>query len=428
MPVGRTHARCRRVCGRIVVLCWAAVTTSHALAGAGAWIAPAAHGLRMALVSPTLGYGKDVVMAELQANALPEIPGYTLREVGIESAMDGSVEPSVIGYPEYITPGAPDARSLPLLVGIHSWSTTRFSSAQQQAAVAADEGWLSVFPEFRGPNLPGNPRVTQAGASLLAQHDIIDAVEYMKAHFPVDERRIYIQGGSGGGHMSLQMLCKYPDLWAACASWVPITSMQEWWEEQNGYAPFVEAVCGGKPGDSPEVDWEYLRRSPRTFITNALNTPTRVAHGQMDGTICYEQSWRTYTLLRPYPGHKVRFTSDSTGHYADYVEGARWLSGFIRSAEQPHHQWLVTDEAKWYFWCYVAPASETALATCDAGITDTDGEMLLTVTLQGAREVRIDLVALGVEIEGPETVDGMLTITPAEPSSQSTHRFPARTR
>jgi len=397
----------------------------HASADAGACRAPGADGLHIALVGPTLGYGKDIVMAELQANALPEVPGYTLREVGIKSGIDGSVEPSIIGYPADVMPGAQNARGLPLLVGIHSWSTTRFSSAQQQAAVAAEQGWLSVFPEFRGPNLPSNPRVTQAGASLLAQHDIIDAVEYMKAQFPVDERRIYIQGGSGGGHMSLQMLCKYPDVWAACASWVPITSMQEWWEEQNGYAPFVEAVCGGKPGDSPEVDWEYLRRSPRTFITNAVNTPTRIAHGQMDGTIAYEQSWHTYTRLRPYPGHKVRFTSDSTGHNADYVEGARWLSGFTRSADAPRRQWLVTDEAKWYFWCYVAPASDAAPATCDAGIVDKDGETLLSVTLQGAREVKIDLAALGVEVLGPETADGVLTLTPAEPSVRTTHSFPA---
>lgn len=387
----------------------------------------AAYRLRSALVSPILHAGKDIVMGELQASNLPEIPGYVLREVGIASTMDGSVEPSIIGYPEGVVPDAHHGETLPLLVGIHSWSTTRFSSTENQAAVAAEHGWLSLFPEFRGPNLPSNPRVTQAGASLPAQHDIVDAVEYMKAHFPVDEHRIYIQGGSGGGHMSLQMACKYPDLWAACSAWVPITNMQEWWEEQNGYALSIEAVCGGKPGDSAQVDFEYLRRSPRTFITNVINTPTRIAHGQMDGTIAYEQSWRTYTRLRPYAGHVVRFTSDSTGHHSDYAEGARWLSQFTRSDQPPSHQWLVTDEAKWYFWCYVEPASEAAIAGCEAGIVEKDGETVLTVTLEGAREVKVDLEALGVELQGPETADGILTLTPAEPSTQTTHSFRART-
>ncbi len=383
---------------------------------------------RVALVAPLLQYGRDIVMAELQADALPSVAGYELREVQIEATMDGSLEPIIIGYPRSVTPGHQSGEALPLLVGIHSWSTTRFSSAQQQAAVAAKHGWLAVFPEFRGPNLPRNPRVREAGASLPAQHDIIDAVEYMRAQFRVDERRIYIQGGSGGGHMSLQMLCKYPDIWAACASWVPITSMVEWWEEQNSYAPFIEAVCGGKPGDGDQVDWEYLRRSPRTFITNAINTPTRIAHGQMDAVIDYQQSWRTYSLLRDHAGHRVRFVSDSTGHHADYAEGARWLSAFTRSTDPPRRQWLVTDEAKWYHWCYLAPAAATALATCEAGIIDKDGELSLTLTATGAEEIRIDLEALGVAVSAPEVQGKMLILRPDDPRIEITHSFTAAPR
>lgn len=347
---------------------------------------------------------------------LPELPNYKLYEATVVSSVDGSEENVIVGHPADLPPGSHSEEPRPLLVGIHSWSTTRHSSMDQQSGQAAERGWLAVFPEFRGPNLTDNPRATQAGASLLAQHDVIDAVEYMKSNFPVDANRVYLQGGSGGGHMSLMMAGKYPDVWAAVCAWCPITSMKEWWEQQNGYAVHVEAVCGGKPGDSQEVDYQYLVRSPRTFITNAANTPVRIEHGQMDGTIDPQQTWKTFGELLCMPGHLVSFASDSTGHHADYAEGAAWLADKVRRGEPPQRQRLVTDEAKWYFWCYVAPAVERTLARVEAGLLKQDGEVVLEIKCQGANEIKIDLNALGIKLSDQVAdVQGhMLTIAPED--------------
>ena len=364
---------------------------------------------------------------EAYAVELPEHPNYTLAEVSVVSSVDGSEEPVIIGHPADVKPGERNVEARPLLVGIHSWSTNRFSSTAQQSKQAAERGWLAVFPEFRGPNLRGNARATEAGGSLLAQHDIIDAVEYMKANFAVDEDRVYIMGGSGGGHMSLLMACKYPEVWAGCSSWVPITSMKEWWEQQNGYAVHVEAVCGGKPGDSAEVDHEYLRRSPRTFITNAINTPVRISHGQMDSCIRVQQTWDTFCELAKLPGHQVSFFSDSHGHHANYAAGAAWLESKVRSSKPPQRQQLVTDEAKWYFWCYVVPADTRAPAKVQAGVAEKDGELVLEVTSEGARELRIDLGALGVSLteDTGAVVNEVLTIKPESPSVESSYNYAA---
>ena len=364
---------------------------------------------------------------EAAAVELPQHPNYTLAEVSVVSSVDGSEEPVIIGYPSAVKAGEMNVEARPLLVGIHSWSTDRFSSTGQQSKQAAERGWLAVFPEFRGPNRRNNPRATEAGGSLLAQHDIMDAVEYMKANFVVDEDRIYIMGGSGGGHMSLLMACKYPDVWAGCSSWVPITSFREWWEQQNGYAKHVAAVCGGEPGDSAAVDYEYLRRSPRTFITNAMNTPVRISHGQMDSCIWVKQSWDTFCELAKLPGHQVSFFSDSHGHHANYAAGAAWLESKVRSNKPPQRQQLVTDEAKWYFWCYVVPAGKHAPAKVQAGIVEKDGELVLEVTSEGARELRIDLGALGVRLteDTGAVVNEVLTIKPESPSVESSYNYAA---
>ncbi|NOZ20411.1 MAG: prolyl oligopeptidase family serine peptidase, partial [Planctomycetes bacterium] len=88
---------------------------------------------------------------------------------------------------------------------------------------ALERGWLLVLPNFRGPNLPKNPKAPEACASIPAQHDVIDSVNYMIANFNVDKKRIYLTGGSGGGHMAHMMAAKYPDLWAGVSAWVSIT-------------------------------------------------------------------------------------------------------------------------------------------------------------------------------------------------------------
>ncbi len=48
---------------------------------------------------------------------------------------------------------------------------------------AARRGWLVVLPHFRGPNTTSNPTPTQAGGSLLAQHDIDESVQKDNLYF-----------------------------------------------------------------------------------------------------------------------------------------------------------------------------------------------------------------------------------------------------
>jgi poly(3-hydroxybutyrate) depolymerase len=346
---------------------------------------------------------------------LPDLPRYTLSERTIPASADDSEEPIVIGHPEDLSAHDSD-HPLPLLVGLHSWSTHRYNAGENMAGHAAAEGWLSLYPQFRGPNITSNARVTEAGGSIAAQHDIVDAVEHMIAELPVDEGRIYLMGGSGGGHMATLMAGKYPDLWAAVSAWVPITSLQEWWEQCANYRDHVEAVCGGSPGSGAGADWEYIRRSPRTFITNAAHTPLQMCHGQMDGTIPVDQSWQTFRRLNCLPGHKTVFRSDSTGHATDFAAGVRWLKKHVRSDDAPRRMQLFTDEPKWFFWCHIAPASDDELAEVEAGVEGEGDERILRVRSIGAQKITINLPGLpGDEAAG--TASDTLEIVPGDPAA-----------
>jgi len=201
-----------------------------------------------------------------------------LVEVTIDSTYDGTPQPAVMFLPEK-TDGP-----VPLLVCLHSWSANYRQRGQVEAARAecVKRGWAMIHPNFRGPNLR-----PEACASPAAKQDVLDAVEFIRKKMDVDPRRIYLVGSSGGGHMALVMAAHAPELWAGVSAWVPITDLAAWHAESrrrgNRYAGMLERVCGGAPGDSPEVDEQYRMRSSLPFLAAAKGLAIDINAGIHDG-------------------------------------------------------------------------------------------------------------------------------------------------
>ena len=375
------------------------------------------------------------MMPDAQAQyVLPTIEGLALQEVQVPSSVDGKPQPLVVGVPTGNAAGTP----IPLLVGLHTWSSEYRQMVDEYGAQAARRQWLLVCPHFRGPNLATNPAAREAGGSILAQHDIIDAISYMKDHFPVDARRIYLVGASGGGHMTCLMACKYPDVFAACTAWCPITDLRDWHAQGNSYAPHVEAVCGGTPGHSAEVDFEYLRRSPRTFLTNAAHCNLFIGHGDKDNIIWPEQSWKSFRVLKDLPAHRVLFHSWSGGHEAKTTEGLDWAAQNTLPSKPPDRLDIVTDEAKAYFWLWLEPAGPLTLGRCTAilegagklaGGAGTPAQRTLQLSAQDVGMLRVDLDALNLRAptnlpEGAQVDGGQLIWRPGAGKHQCTILFP----
>lgn len=327
-------------------------------------------------------------IVDAAGKSLPRIEGIDLSERQIQSSADGKLQSLIVGVPEGLDPAVPT----PLLVGIHTWSADYRQMVPQFAPLCARYGWLMVLPDFRGPNLTTNACCAEACASLLAQRDVVDVVEHMENAFSIDQTRRYLIGGSGGGHMSLMMAGKYPELWAGVSAWCPVSDLRDWHAQGNAYAQHVVACCGGEPGASVEIDFEYLRRSPRTFLINAANTNVQISHGDKDPTISVTQTWQTYETLRPIR-HRTEFSSWTGGHDLLPEQGFAWLSRQIKPATQPTEQHLATDEAKWFFWLYLEPSSPLTLARCEAVLED---DSVLRVTMEACATARIRLAGLNL--------------------------------
>ena len=224
--------------------------------------------------------------------ALP--PEWAAMLVKVRSTLDGTEQPCYFWVPERAK-----AEAVPLVVGLHTWSGD-YKYVSHYGPVfgyAKKLGWAFVGPDFRG----ANDKPVACGSDYAVQ-DIVDAVNYAKAKAKIDSSRIYIVGGSGGGHMTLLMLGRHPELFAAGAAFCPISDLARWhadsMEKHPGrnktYAKMLEKSCGGVPAERP---WEYALRSPLAWIGRARDAgvPAYICTGIHDG-------WRGSVPV----GHSVR--------------------------------------------------------------------------------------------------------------------------
>ncbi|MEW5853424.1 MAG: prolyl oligopeptidase family serine peptidase [Myxococcota bacterium] len=201
-----------------------------------------------------------------------------VRDIRFTSPADNSRQPALF----YVPPGRSQKR--PLLVALHTWSRNYLQpTGEAYADWCVEKGWIFVHPNYRGANV----RPAATGSELVVA-DILAAVEYARAHANVDESRIYLVGYSGGGHASLLMAGRAPEIWAGVSAWAPITDLKAWyWQTKDGafrhYAEHIRKSCGGVPWGNTRAARECRKRSPITYLHNAVGVPLDINAGIQDG-------------------------------------------------------------------------------------------------------------------------------------------------
>ena len=172
------------------------------------------------------------------------------------------------------------SKKKPLLLVLHSWSDNyRQHFGIPYAVFAAKNDWIFIHPDYRGEF---NNAV--ATASEQAVQDVLDALEYAKAHAPVDDKRIYLAGFSGGAMMSLIMVGRYPEKFTAALVWVPVFDLNDWYAAlthselyyRHDYMDDIRASCGGNPSADDQARAECRKRSPSAYLGNARGKGVKV--------------------------------------------------------------------------------------------------------------------------------------------------------
>ncbi len=215
-------------------------------------------------------------------NVHGEVKGYPpgVEEISFVSSGDQTSQPALFWKPEKSKSG-----KVPLLVGLHTWSGD-YTQAGGEAVYARwcqQLGWAFIHPNFRGRN-----RSPESMGSDLGVADIASCVEWAKENAEIDETRIYAIGVSGGGHASMLVAAKLPEIWAGVSAWCGISDIAAWHRETSeagraNYAKDIESALGGKPGDSEKIDKSAWNRSPLSALANAKGVALDINHGVNDG-------------------------------------------------------------------------------------------------------------------------------------------------
>jgi pimeloyl-ACP methyl ester carboxylesterase len=205
----------------------------------------------------------------------------------------------------------------PLVVALHTWSFGWDSCWNDYLLRCQRRNWHLIYPHFRGPNW-----TPEALGSDLVVSDLKSCVDYVKSVCKVDMDRIYLVGGSGGGHASLLLAARASAIWTAVSSWCPISDVGKWhqqcFEKQRHYWKHIEDACGGNPATDAKAAAEAAYRSPVTYLADAKNkTIIDIGTGIHDGhtgsvPIC--QAFEAFNLLAE---EADRFSPDEINHMVE---------------------------------------------------------------------------------------------------------------
>jgi len=252
-----------------------------------------------------------------------------------------------------------DFDQLPLVVCTHDFLSNKSDCFDEDFVDAVnDRNWFMVSVEGYGriENYSYYPNGTELGWMGL-QHDVLDAVNYMKTNFRVNENKVYWIGMGGASAVAV---AKNSDIFAAGVSWFGISNMSLWKDEiDNGnignasWSPLIEYEIGGNQTDYP---FEYKRRSALYYPQNFKYAPLKLFHGENDTFVNYTQSQDLYNALHKY-NINTSYNWTNTGHCIDCIDKNAtldWLENFTRpNFSSILNLEMKTDESKSFYWMNV---------------------------------------------------------------------------
>lgn len=208
------------------------------------------------------------------------------------------------------------SKKYPLLLyihgGPHSMYNVGFNFEFQNHAA---EGYVVLYTNPRGSTGYGQAFGNAINNAYPGQDydDLMRGVDEVVKRGYVDERNLFVTGGSGGGVLTTWIV-GHTDRFAAAVAMKPVVN----WYSFVGTTDSADWYHNFKrlPWEDPE---EHMRRSPITYVGN-VKTPTMILTGDNDLRTPLEQTEQYYRALkmRKIPTAMVRLADEYHGFNADF--------------------------------------------------------------------------------------------------------------
>jgi len=209
------------------------------------------------------------------------------------------------------------SKKYPLLLYIHGGPHTMYGVGfnfefQNHAA----EGFVVLYTNPRGSTGYGKAFGNAINNAYPGDdyHDLMRGVDEVLKRGYIDERNLFVTGGSGGGVLTTWIV-GHTDRFAAAVAMKPVVN----WYSFVGTTDSADWYYNFKklPWEDPE---EHLRRSPLTYVGN-VKTPTMILTGDIDLRTPLEQTEQYYRALkmRKIPTAMVRLADEYHGFNSDFA-------------------------------------------------------------------------------------------------------------
>jgi len=208
------------------------------------------------------------------------------------------------------------SKKYPLLLYIHGGPHSMYGAGfnfefQNHAA----EGYVVLYTNPRGSTGYGQAFGNAINNAYPGDdyQDLMRGVDEMIKRGYIDERNLFVTGGSGGGVLTTWIV-GHTDRFAAAVAMKPVVN----WYSFVGTTDSADWYYNFRklPWEDPE---EHMRRSPITYVGN-VRTPTMILVGDIDLRTPTEQTEQFYRALRlrKVPTAMVRLSDEYHGFNGDF--------------------------------------------------------------------------------------------------------------
>jgi dipeptidyl aminopeptidase/acylaminoacyl peptidase len=227
--------------------------------------------------------------------------------------------------------GYDSSRSWPLILAMHGGPHGAYGNdfAFEHQLFAAN-GYLVVYTNPRGSTNYGENFLwaTWGGWGNKDFEDVMAGVDYARAHYRVDDKRLGVTGYSYGGFLT-NWVIGHTTRFAAAISGAGIAN----WISDYGTSDIPrtkESEFLGPPWD-PKAHEVLRAQSPIEYVKN-VKTPTLFIDGESDARVPIEEAEQMYTALRKLrvPARMVRYPDSYHGGWSAwntvhrYYEELKW--------------------------------------------------------------------------------------------------------
>lgn len=236
--------------------------------------------------------GRLTRLTDLNSDVLGHKKMASVEEITFPSSVDGRQIQVWVVKPADFDP----SKKYPLILEIHGGPHTaygpHFSSEVQRYA---SEGYVVVYGNPRGSTSYGKDFANLIHHSYPSQDydDLMDSVDQVVREGYIDQDRLYVTGGSGGGVLTAWIVGKTNRFRAAVVA-KPVINWTSFVLTADFSPFFVNYWFDGKPWENQA---NYWARSPLSLVGN-VTTPTMLLTGEKDYRTPMSETEQYYQALK----------------------------------------------------------------------------------------------------------------------------------